>query len=80
MNNLVNNEYLKLCEELKQLKIFYENRKLLNNKFESNSLIVQKNQKSDDTLDNSLLIKNNNFFTSNSNNEIKNIIEYKDNK
>jgi hypothetical protein len=80
MNNLVNNEYLKLCEELKQLKIFYENRKLLNNKFESNSLIVQKNQKSDDTLDNSLLIKNNNFFTSNSNNEIKNIIEYKDNQ
>ena len=80
MYKLVKNEYLKLCEELKQFKIFYENRKLLNKKFESSSLIVQKNQKSDETLDNSLLIKNNNLFVSNSNNEIKNLIEYKDNQ
>ena len=80
MNKLVKNEYLKLCEELKQFKIFYENRKLLNKKFESSSLIVQKNQKSDETLGNSLLIKNNNLFASNSNNEIKNLIEYKGNQ
>ena len=74
MNNLVNNEYLELCEELKQFKVFYEKRNSLSNKFEPNSLIVQKN---DEILDNSLLIKNNNkSFILKNNNDIKKDIEY----
>ncbi len=73
MNNLVNDRYLKLYEELKQLKIFYENRKSLNNKLVFIPVVIQKN---DDILENSL-IKNNNSIILN-NNEIENKI--KDNK
>ena len=73
MNNLVNDRYLKLSEELKQLKIFYENRKSLNNKLVFIPVVIQK---SDDILENSL-IKNNNSIILN-NNEIENKI--KDNK
>ena len=73
MNNLVNDRYLKLYEEVKQLKIFYENRKSLNNKLVFIPVVIQKN---DDILENSL-IKNNNSIILN-NNEIENKI--KDNK
>ena len=73
MNNLVNDRYLKLYEEVKQLKIFYENRKSLNNKLVFIPVVIKKN---DDILENSL-IKNNNSIILN-NNEIENKI--KDNK
>ena len=78
-NNSLNDKYLQLCNEIKELKNFYDNRKLLKNKFPQISL---NNQKSDDTLDNSLIkIKNNinlnnyekNKFETNINN---NIIDY----
>ena len=62
-NNSLNDKYLQLCNEIKQLKSFYENRNLLKDKFLQISL---NNQKSDETLDNSL-IKNNNFINLNNN-------------
>ncbi len=55
MNNSLNDKYLQLCEEVKQLKNFYENRNLLKQK---NNLFMFTNQKSEETLDNSLIKKN----------------------
>ena len=62
-NNSLNDKYLELCNEIKQLKSFYDNRNLLKDKSPQISL---NNQKSDDTLDNSL-IKNNNYINLNNN-------------
>ena len=62
-NNSLNDKYLELCNEIKQLKSFYDNRNLLKDKLPQISL---NNQKSDDTLDNSL-IKNNNYININNN-------------
>ena len=55
MNNSLNDKYLQLCEEVKQLKNYYENRNLLKHK---NNLFMFTNQKSEETLDNSLIKKN----------------------
>ena len=55
MNNSLNDKYLQLCEEVKQLKNFYENKNLLKQK---NNQFMFTNQKSEETLDNSLIKKN----------------------
>ena len=67
MNNTLNDKYSKLSEDVKKLKIFYENRNLL--KKEQINFVLS-NQKSDETQENSL-IKSNNLNTNNKEN-IKN--------
>ena len=56
-NNSLNDKYLQLCEEVKQLKNFYENRNLLKNKLLSMTLVNEKNVTNFDNL----LMKNNNY-------------------
>ena len=56
-NNSLNDKYLQLCEEVKQLKNFYENRNLLKNKLLPMTLVNEKNVKNIDIL----LMKNNNY-------------------
>ena len=71
MNNLLNDKYFELCEEVKKLKSFYENRKLLINQ---NYFFPLNNIKNEIRLDISL-IKNNNYIIQNKNSDIKNLIE-----
>ena len=90
MSNTMNDKYLQLLEEVKQLKNYYDNRNLLKDKY--NQIIFTK-QKSEETMDNSL-IKNNNYINLiinkeksqiennviiNKNNYINNFIELKNN-
>ena len=71
MNNCtLNDRYLKLLEEVKQIKNFYANRNIFKDKFNQ---IILTNQKSEETLDNSFIKNNNNYI--NVNNKEKFIIE-----
>ena len=74
MSNMVNDKYLQLHEEVKQLKNYYENRNL---KKEESNKIVLINQKNNEIMDNLLNKKNvingsdNNLSYQNENNELK---------
>ena len=54
MNNTLNDKYMQLWEEVKQLKNFYENRNLLKAQCKLN---MNQKQKSEETMDNSLMKK-----------------------
>ena len=54
MNNTLNDKYMQLWEEVKQLKNFYENRNLLKSQCNLN---MNQKQKSEETMDNSLMKK-----------------------
>ena len=54
MNDTLNDKYLVMLEKVKQLKKYYDNRSLLKHNIEL------KNQKSDETMDNSLINNRNN--------------------
>ena len=71
MNNCtLNDKYLKLLEEVKQIKNYYDNRNIFKDKFNQ---IILTNQKSEETMDNSFIKNNNNYI--NVNNKEKSIIE-----
>ena len=56
MNNTLNDKYLKLSEEVKNYKIFYENRNLLKNSLKEN---VLSDKKSDEIVKNTFIKSNN---------------------
>ena len=78
MNNTLNDKYLKLSEEVKNYKIFYENRNLLKNSLKEN---VLPDKKSDEIVKNTF-IKSNNLINinkeiiNNENNKNNNIINF----
>ena len=57
MNNSLNDKYLQLCEEVKQLKTFYENRDALK---EQGNQVICPNQINEKTIDNSFTKKTEN--------------------
>ena len=57
MNNSLNDKYLQLCEEVKQLKTFYENRNALK---EQGNQVICPNQINEKTIDNSFTKKTEN--------------------
>ena len=85
----LNDNYLQLLEEVKQIKNFYDNRHIFKDKCNQ---IILKNQKSEETMDNSFIKNNNNInlnkkeisllennkdIINNKNNNNNNFIEFK---